>query len=522
MLFFCVPGIVKADGIHYSYMIDQSGDYFSMRYGNTQDPDYYICSVSTLFCTDNGKIVPVLPKTETVGIAPKFVFSTSQSWKNTLNHRIFYLKNRITGKVYTRSYSDHFVDTLYDSTNIYSFSSDWKTLIYQDDSSGYPVLYKVDLTKLKGNTFRGVKLFPDTFSVNGFMLTSPTNLYFIGNKDGPYAWNLYRYDLQKNTYTLIANNVSYAARIRKFDNGITFLSIEGASSFPEYYNELTGVVSRFSGLPGDDLISNIKSSVLSFGGKLTGVLMVSNNFDKKISHPFLIWLHGGPYRQTSFGFQPYTGYAVYDLMLNQLAENGVIVLKLDYRGSYGYGANFADSIKYNVGKGDVSDVLAAVNYINKNMSVSDTYVMGNSYGGYLALRTIVEKPEDFKGAISINGVTDWASLLVPLRNSIFNVDFGGLPNKNTAKYYMQSSILSRVGNLTNQKITIIQSRSDRTIFPSQASMLLNLLKEKGKNVDFYPYTDADHVFTKTSDLNGVCANVFNALSLPLGNNCVFE
>jgi dipeptidyl aminopeptidase/acylaminoacyl peptidase len=393
-------------------------------------------------------------------------------------------------------------------------------MVYQDDESGYPVLYSLNLNTLKGKTFKGTKIFTKSITVSGFTLTDANDLYFMSNKSSPYSWNLYKYNFATKMTSLIAENVSYAHSIRKFNNGITFFVIQGSSSFPEFYNTDIKSIEKFSGITPDDSVSTINSKDVSFGGGMHGVLITPQNFDKTIPHQLVIWLHGGPYRQTSFGFHPYASYAVYDLILNQLAENNVAVLKLDYRGSYGYGGAFAKAIIHNVGLGDVTDIMNALTFVKKDMSVSNTYLIGNSYGGYLALRSIVAYPKDFSGAISINGVTDWASMLNTLRDSIFNVDFNGLPNKKNIKLYAQASILSRVSSLVDQKIVLIQSQADKTVPPSQADLLFNALQ--GKNVVFYPYPGEDHTFTKTADIESICKNVFNTLSLPYSNSCSFQ
>ena len=158
----------------------------------------------------------------------------------------------------------------------------------------------------------------------------------------------------------------------------------------------------------------------------------------------------------------------------------------------------------------------------KDLNVSETYLMGNSYGGYLALRSLVSSPNKFQGAISINGVTDWAVMLQSLHNSIFNIYFNGIPNKKNKKMYNQASIISRIPRLTNQKIVLIQAQADKTIPPSQADLLYQALKKRGKKVEFYPYANEDHVFKKNSSVQGICKNVFTTLSLPLENNCNFQ
>ena len=519
--FFC-PLVSGAAGLSYGKIIYQADNSFILQYGNLGNADFYNCVVGSLSCADIGKNLPALPAKQTAGALPHFSFSTTSIWKKNIHTRIFYLKNNTTGKIYTRSYRAPFWDALGDEGTIAAFSSDDKKMVYQDDASGYPVLYQLDLTKLGGKTFQGKKIFAKSFSISGFIFASANELYFISNKDDPYQWNLYKYDFTKQNATLIAENASYAFKIRKFGNGFVFFIIQGASSFPVFYNPTTNQTQKFSGLASDDSPIAVNSQVISFGGNLHGVLVAPLDFDPEMPHQLVIWLHGGPYRQTSLGFHPYESYAVYDLILNELGKNNALVLKLDYRGSYGFGAEYTEAIKGNVGKGDVADVLTALAQIKKDDNISETYLMGNSYGGYLALRSLMASPEKFAGAISINGVTDWASLVKTLRDSIFNADFGGLPNKKNAKLYAQASILSRISVLTDQKIILIQSQADKTISPAQADLLYQALKNKNKNVELYPYPNEDHTFTNLDDVEGICRNVFIALSLSPNNNCNFH
>ncbi|MCX6713723.1 MAG: prolyl oligopeptidase family serine peptidase, partial [Candidatus Vogelbacteria bacterium] len=176
-------------------------------------------------------------------------------------------------------------------------------------------------------------------------------------------------------------------------------------------------------------------------------------------------------------------------------------------------------------KGDVQDVLTAQKALKLKYPVSQTYLSGNSYGGYLALRTIVEEPKSFGGALSINGVTAWDVLLNKLENSIFNVQFGGTLQEENGDLFYQAAIDERVKNLTNQKIIIAQASADQTVSPNQADYLFNVLKKKSKdpNIELVKYPGEDHVFHKKSSLLSLCQKTYELVGKKTSSqNCLFD
>jgi dipeptidyl aminopeptidase/acylaminoacyl peptidase len=249
------------------------------------------------------------------------------------------------------------------------------------------------------------------------------------------------------------------------------------------------------------------------------VVMTPPSYDSKKTYPVMIWLHGGPLRQTSLSYHPYHSYGIYDAMLKLLQKNNVIVLKLDYRGSFGQGRAYSEAIKDNFGKSDIDDVMQAVQYMKNQYHTSDVYLSGNSYGGYMSLKAVVEHPDTFKGVFSINGVTDWESLLVKMQTSIFNIDFNGLPNSDNRNLYDQASIISKIGNLGNQRIEILQGEADSTIPLWQATLLYGKLKDAGKNVNLTTYKGEDHVFAIKKNINDVCVRMFGLMEIKPDKEC---
>jgi prolyl oligopeptidase len=202
-----------------------------------------------------------------------------------------------------------------------------------------------------------------------------------------------------------------------------------------------------------------------------------------------------------------------------LQKNNVIILKLDYRGSFGIGRNYSEQITGSVGKGDIEDVMETISYAKKQYNISDVYLAGNSYGGYMSLKAIVDHPEAVKAVFSINGVTDWESLLLKMKTSIFNIQFNRLPNNENRSLYNQASIINKINNLGNQKIKIIQGGSDKTIPPWQSTLLYDKLKNANKNVDLVTYKGEDHVFKEKKNISDVCVKLFELMGISVDKEC---
>ena len=150
-------------------------------------------------------------------------------------------------------------------------------------------------------------------------------------------------------------------------------------------------------------------------------------------------------------------------MLETAREADVGVLKLDYPGSAGFGRVFAESITGKVGVKDATDARAAILDFATRNGYQNIYLVGNSYGGYLAMKLLVDNPGDYKGAMSIAGVADWTTMLTALDNSIFNVQFGGTAQDDNFDEYAKASIYNNVAKLSGQKIVLVHGTEDKTI-----------------------------------------------------------
>ena len=528
--------MVEALDIEYGNIKGHLNNDVLIEYYSIGKKNNYICNIINLKCTNTKKTtigkqeVVVYKKSIKTELKNKEagheILSKSGKWlayfikaKDNNNTRTYVIKNIKENKNYTTEDTISYWDLIDEEQNIFEFSPDEKNLVYIDDKQNTTSLYMVSLPSLKNTTFESNKLQTKAYNIATFMFYDSQNIYYVGNtKENPYIWSLYNFNLKTNKDTLIETNVSYVDKITKIGTFLIFNTLQEKGYGPEIYNTKTQKISYFK-VPNINIKKNSKNEEFVKVGNSNAVVMTPLSYDPKKTYPLLIWLHGGPFRQTSLGYHPYHSYGIYDSILRLLQKNNVIILKLDYRGSFGIGRNYSEQITGSVGKGDIEDVMETISYAKKQYNISDVYLAGNSYGGYMSLKAIVDHPEAFKGVFSINGVTDWESLLLKMETSIFNTQFNGLPNNENRNLYDQASIINKINNLGNQKIKIIQGGSDKTIPPWQSTLLYDKLKNANKNVELTTYKGEDHVFKEKKNISDVCVKLFELMGISVDKEC---
>ncbi|WP_223787969.1 alpha/beta hydrolase family protein [Marinicella meishanensis] len=116
--------------------------------------------------------------------------------------------------------------------------------------------------------------------------------------------------------------------------------------------------------------------------------------------PLVVIPHGGPIgvRDTANN----------DEMQHFFAAKGIATLKVNYRGSSGYGKAFKELGKQQWGEKIEADIHAMVLHAAEkhDLDLHKVCAMGSSYGGYSAVMLTVLYPEVYRCAISLHGVMD--------------------------------------------------------------------------------------------------------------------
>ncbi len=241
-------------------------------------------------------------------------------------------------------------------------------------------------------------------------------------------------------------------------------------------------------------VNEVISWKSSDGAVIEGVLMKPKNYDAKKKYPLLVVIHGGP---TGIDLpDPASGY-VYPLM--QWVEKGALVLRVNYRGSAGYGEKFRSLNVRNLGVGDMWDVVSGIDYLNKKGMIDTTKMgsMGWSQGGYISA-FLTTNTNIFK-AISVGaGISNWVTYYVNTDITPFTRQYLQATPWNDMDIYMKTSPMTNINKATTP--TLIQhGEFDKRVPIPNAYELYRGLQDKGVPSKLIVYKGFGHGINKPKE-----------------------
>lgn len=234
------------------------------------------------------------------------------------------------------------------------------------------------------------------------------------------------------------------------------------------------------------------------GATIEGVLIKPANFDPTKKYPLLCVIHGGPTgtdRPTLLDARYYP--------TDIWAAKGALVLKVNYRGSAGYGEKFRQLNVRNLGVGDAWDVISGVDHLIGKGWVDPQKVgsMGWSQGGYISA-FLTTSSDRFK-AISVGaGISNWATYYYNTDITPFTIQYLGDDPADDPEIYAKTSPMTFIKQAKTP--TLIQhGEFDKRVPIPNAYELRQGLEDRGVPVEMVVYKGYGHGITKPKSMRAV-------------------
>ncbi|MFZ0295070.1 MAG: S9 family peptidase [Candidatus Sulfotelmatobacter sp.] len=252
--------------------------------------------------------------------------------------------------------------------------------------------------------------------------------------------------------------------------------------------------SLVAGVRSEDMVEPYLIHYPSRDGKWTisAFLYVPFNMARNGQNAAIVYIHGGPTSQTMNSFNRFIQYA---------ANQGYMVLAPNYRGSTGYGKAFQQANLFDMGGGDLQDVLAGVDWIKQtgHLDPKKIAVMGGSYGGYLSMMSVTKAPDVWAAGVPIVPFVNWFTEIENEDPVLQQSDLATMGDvvKNKALYEDRSPI-----NFIDQikaPLLLLAGGHDPRCPKSETQQVVDAIKKRGGTVDYKIYENEGHGFAKVEN-----------------------
>ncbi len=224
------------------------------------------------------------------------------------------------------------------------------------------------------------------------------------------------------------------------------------------------------------------------GMPIEGIVIYPLAYQPGQRYPLVVQVHGGP---AGVYQRQYLGLASAYNSLG-LAERGFCILRVNPRGSSGYGKDFRFANYSDWGKGDYQDIMAGVDVLIARGIVDPARmgIVGWSYGGYMT-SWVITQTDRFKAACVGAGVTNLMSFNGTADIPGFIPDYFSTEFWDDLLPYRAHSAMFNMKGVTTPTL-ILHGEKDIRVPLSQGRELYNALKRQGVPAKMIIYPRQGH------------------------------
>jgi len=374
----------------------------------------------------------------------------------------------------------------------YLFLKDTRQLLWVSEKSGHSHIHLYDWA---GNEVRAVTSGEwEVLRVQAFDERN-NKLYFSANKSSPLETHLYVVEMKdgalpkkisreegSHRITMPEKPEFYIDSFSSVDQPfqVSVHSLDGERSFyiTENIIDAAHPLKKYA----SDLSEWEFGEYLSESGHLLYYkILKPPNFSSDRKYPLVQFVYGGPGPQLvrkSWG----------DLYHQLLAQQGFVVLVADNRGTRNRGREFERAFYLKFGDLEVKDQAAVLEHVSSKFNFIDSNrvgVYGHSYGGYLTLMLMLQKPDLYQVGVASAPVVDWT-----LYDTHYTERYLGKPQDNE-EVYKKSNVTTFANNLKG-RLLMIHGMADDNVLYNHSLLLYQALQENGKPFDIMVYPGAKH------------------------------
>jgi len=342
------------------------------------------------------------------------------------------------------------------------------------------------------------EVYGGNFSPDGRKVT------FRANVDG-HA-DLYMHDLatQKNTALPLPKGVNSfgGAECAFSQDGNKLLYYHNGANAPGdawTYHVATGkstqvTHSLMAGVPADHMVEPFLVHYPSRDGKWTisAWLYVTRNMQRNGQNAAIVYIHGGPKSQSVDSFNRF---------IQHIVNQGYMVIAPNYRGSTGYGKAFEDANLFDMGGGDLQDVLAAADFLKQTgyPDPKKLVAMGGSYGGYMTMMAVTKAPDVWAAGVPIVPFVNWFTEIENEDPVLQQSDLAtmGDPKKNP-DFFRERSPFFFVDQI-KAPLLLLAGGHDPRCPKEETIQVVDAIKKQGGIADYKIYENEGHGFAKVEN-----------------------
>jgi dipeptidyl aminopeptidase/acylaminoacyl peptidase len=224
------------------------------------------------------------------------------------------------------------------------------------------------------------------------------------------------------------------------------------------------------------------------GFHVQGWLLYPANYDAGKRYPMIVMVHGGP-SSAVIPRWPGVGYGG-----APLAALGYFVFMPNPRGSFGQGEQYVQANRRDFGYGDLRDILAGVDAVEKKVPVDDQRLglTGWSYGGFMSMFAPTQT-QRFRAVVAGAGIANWQGYYGQNLIDQWMPPFFGASVYDDPAVYAKSSAINFIKQVKTPMLIVVGDRDAECPAP-QSFEMWHALRAQGVPTSLVVYPNEGHHF----------------------------